>query len=283
MTDFEALVSEVQIRDRHRPSLAVLGSFDHFGASLLGKVAERYLAAFDGVEHPDRQADASILWFKDVAPVEHGGRGRLINARLRSVEKRTVVACFEETFGYSLSVDPLEFAGPCVAKSNLNAQHDGRLLEAPIAEADPSLVYQRLVDNVAGLFRGEAVICDFRLPVILGHVPFAYLKFRPQASRFSNTNLFVKLAAVTDVLTVREVDLCLEFCRRLGLDYGEIDVLRDRNDGRLYVVDANNRSFGPPKGLHPMESDIALRLIGEAVVRRFFNPAVPILSDRDPA
>ena len=32
----------------------------------------------------------------------------------------------------------------------------------------------------------------------------------------------------------------LQFCRAIGLDYGELDVLRDNGDGRIYVVDANN-------------------------------------------
>jgi hypothetical protein len=31
----------------------------------------------------------------------------------------------------------------------------------------------------------------------------------------------------------------------MGLDYGELDVLRDADDGRLYVVDVNTTPFGP--------------------------------------
>ena len=48
-------------------------------------------------------------------------------------------------------------------------------------------------------------------------------------------------------------------------------MLRDRQDGRIYIVDANNRPFGPPNGIHPFEEDVALRLIGEAWLSRVFG------------
>lgn len=35
-------------------------------------------------------------------------------------------------------------------------------------------------------------------------------------------------------------------CRIMGLDYGELDVLRDTEDGKLYVADVNNTPWDPP-------------------------------------
>jgi hypothetical protein len=32
----------------------------------------------------------------------------------------------------------------------------------------------------------------------------------------------------------------------MGLDYGELDAVRDAASGRLYVLDVNNTPFGPP-------------------------------------
>lgn len=43
-----------------------------------------------------------------------------------------------------------------------------------------------------------------------------------------------------------EAELLLRLCRALGLDYGELDVLRDVEDGKLYVVDVNNTPWAPP-------------------------------------
>jgi hypothetical protein len=46
--------------------------------------------------------------------------------------------------------------------------------------------------------------------------------------------------------------------RKMGIDYGEFDILRDK-DGRIYVVDVNNTPWGPPNGLPEFESNIALK------------------------
>jgi hypothetical protein len=43
-----------------------------------------------------------------------------------------------------------------------------------------------------------------------------------------------------DLLSPDEITKLIAFCSQSGLDYGEIDVLRYRSDGRIYVVDVNN-------------------------------------------
>jgi len=48
------------------------------------------------------------------------------------------------------------------------------------------------------------------------------------------------------VLSEEEADRVQRFCRGMGLDYGELDAVRDASSGRLYVVDVNNTPFGPP-------------------------------------
>lgn len=37
--------------------------------------------------------------------------------------------------------------------------------------------------------------------------------------------------------------------RSIGLDWGGVDVLRDRSSGRIYIVDANKTDMGPPVAL----------------------------------
>ena len=39
------------------------------------------------------------------------------------------------------------------------------------------------------------------------------------------------------------------FAADLGLDWGGVDVLRDRMSGRIYIVDANKTDMGPPVAL----------------------------------
>lgn len=70
------------------------------------------------------------------------------------------------------------------------------------------------------------------------------------------------MVPVTSVFSGIEKEKILAFTEKFGLDYGEVDVLRDNDDGRLYVIDVNNTPFGPPKHLPPEQSWQALEKMG---------------------
>jgi len=84
-------------------------------------------------------------------------------------------------------------------------------------------------------------------------------------------NHAVSLFSPADVLASHEVELCRNFCREIGLDYGELDVLRDRKDGQIYIVDANNTPAGPPNGLTEESRQTAIRLMAACFVKEFFG------------
>jgi hypothetical protein len=52
----------------------------------------------------------------------------------------------------------------------------------------------------------------------------------------------------------------------MGLDYAELDVLRDHRDGRLFVVDANPTPWWQ-NGLRPRERQAAISRLGAAFDR----------------
>jgi hypothetical protein len=214
-----------------------------------------------------------LLWPEVLAAPEGAPRGPsppagwlrgALNGGSREPDKRTVERVFEETFGYGLAVDPTAHRGPCVAKSNRGSTHDGRVIECPIPVADPALAYEVLVDNRAA--GGDAVL-DLRVPVIGGEIPFVYLKYRPLSTRFSNTNSAVALAEPEDVLLDGELERLAAFCRGMGLDLGELDVLRDRGSGRVYVVDANRPAWGPPGPMRVADAVRAVRAYAAAFAR----------------
>ena len=51
--------------------------------------------------------------------------------------------------------------------------------------------------------------------------------------------------------------------KKMSVDYGELDVLRDK-DGRIYVVDVNNTPAGPPKKLPNQACRIALKRMSKS-------------------
>jgi len=61
-----------------------------------------------------------------------------------------------------------------------------------------------------------------------------------------------------------------EFCSRIGLDYGELDVLRNKDDGKIYIVDVNYTPWGPPAKLSDDENRIALIRMSEVFKQLYF-------------
>lgn len=163
----------------------------------------------------------------------------IININCEDISKSSVDKVFHTVFGYSVSVNPLTYTGKCVVKSNLNYQHDGKIISCPISTIKSGVVYNKLIDNeVEG-----CMVLDYRVPVFKHVIPFVYLKQRSLEDRFGgglNNLISVRLASVHNVFSEEEIRKILCFSQKIGLEYGELDVLRDRTDKRLYIVDANN-------------------------------------------
>lgn len=192
------------------------------------------------------------------------GDSGVINARLADISKHAVARAFADVFGYGLEVDPTEYRGRIVEKSNRNAAHDGRLLAGPVAPETvrPDCVYQKAIDNTSE----DGLVLDYRLPVHGGRIPLVYLKYRPVETRFSNTNALVRLGSPSEAFSEAELERILSLAAAMGVDYGEFDVLRDK-DGRIYVVDINNTPNGPPNGLPVREAKRAMTLLAKSFDR----------------
>jgi hypothetical protein len=190
-----------------------------------------------------------------------------LNTHCPNIAKDHVQTVFEQVFGYPLRIDPTTYRGPCVRKSLINARHDGRIIQCPIPQAEPGYVYQRLVNNQFS----PSLTLDLRTPVYRGEIPVIYKKFRPIAVRFGDPNDHVKIARPEDVYTPEERGMIKKFCRTFGLDYGGVDVMRDVDDGRLYIVDVNTTPFGPPKELTAYDRARALSRLATMFQKQFID------------
>lgn len=213
----------------------------------------------------DDPAEADIhFYFEDrefrVAPARSPSNKPSFNVGCFDIRKSVVARTFEEVFGYGLSIDPSVHRGRAVEKSELNGRHDGRVVECPIAVPQRDRVYQRLIDNT---FDGREFI-DIRTPVVGGKIPFVYLKRRRPDLRFSNENHRVDLIDAGAVLSEAERGKISEFAHAMSLDFGGLDVLRDREDGRIYIVDVNKTDMGPPSALSGAEKLAAMRGLAAA-------------------
>lgn len=186
------------------------------------------------------EADAAF-YFEDAtagAPPDCDAPRRF-NFDCPDVSKSRVAQVFEATFGYPLTIDPGRWTGLAVCKGEGNGAHDGTLVQCP-TPALPGRVYQRLIDTVEA---GEVV--DLRTPCVGGEPVMVFVKRRPEGERFANFNTSVELKAPADVFSAEELTALRRFCAAMRLDWGGLDVLRDRADGRLYIVDVNKTDMPP--------------------------------------
>jgi hypothetical protein len=187
------------------------------------------------------------------------------NAQCQDISKSVLEVHHKAVMGYGLQLNPLTHNGPLLEKGNGNALHDGRILQGPLNVEDlrKDKVYQKVVDNRAA--DGRPV--DLRLVWLQGATPMAYLKFKSESARFTNETVEVVSVEAQDMLHGSERDQISALMTRLGVNWAELDILRDRADGRVYVVDINPTPWGPPAQLPSPEADAAVRLIAAQLER----------------
>jgi hypothetical protein len=211
------------------------------------------------------QADV-VMQFEDAtfspnpAPARLKAGATLVNFDCSDISKTAVARASEIAFGRQLAVDPATFVGPAVEKSEINAAHDGRIVQCP-TPALPGRVYQRVIDN-RGL--DPDLVEDLRTCTVAGQAVCVFIKRREVTKRFLNTNVDVALKTPEEVFTPAEREQISAFTRELKLDWGGVDVLRDRADGKLYIVDANKTDMGPPIGLNLPDKLRATRILAAA-------------------
>lgn len=219
-------------------------------------------AAWNGVRiarSPDEAQAAFYFEDATVAAPPPRWHSRAFNYGCADISKTRVAEVFGEVFGYPLSLDPEAGAGLAVEKGEGNGVHDGRIVRLP-RRARPGRTYQRLIDNVEN---GLAV--DLRTPFVGGKPVVVFLKRRRVEDRFANHNCSVGMARPEDVFSADEIETLGVFCRAMGLDWGGLDVLRDRTTGRLYVVDVNKTDMGPPIALPFFHKLLAVARMGRAL------------------
>lgn len=204
---------------------------------------------------------------------EHSGRDLIntwfLNQELKDISKKKVAIINKDVFGYDLDVDPLKYTGKVVKKSDLNGLHDGVIIECPIAfsDYDKNYVYNVCVNNVNN--KNEAV--DYRVIYMNGIIDIFYEKTRPLNSRFNTHKSTSKIRKTKSEFSDEEISNMTSFCKQIGADYGEMDVLRDRTTGKLYIVDFAKTPFGPLYGFTTKDRLKAIEEITVAFINNIFK------------
>mgnify|MGYP002823145379 FL=1 len=185
---------------------------------------------------------------------------KVINLYSRDISKKFIDKIHQDVFGYATIVDPLIYNDKIVRKNDINAKHDGVIIQGPIDSVENGFIYQRLIDNGYS----NDLVMDIRVPIVSKALDFVYIKLRSIDERFKNTTVDTKTKNIDEILNQEEIELINEYCSRLKLEYGELDVLRDKKDGKIYVVDVNNTPQGPPANTSKNDSAFALQKLASA-------------------
>lgn len=222
----------------------------------------RSAAAWGGMRLVPAAGADVVMAFEDATwsrLIAMPGAGRALNFGCPDISKSRVAAVFEQVFGYPLAIDPGSHRGLAVQKSEINSMHDGRLVRCP-TERRAGLVYQRLVDTIDG-----ASATDLRTPCVGGRAVFVWEKTKPADDLFSIFSRTALLRRPEQVFSADERAAIARFCAAMALDWGGLDILRDRGDGRIYIVDVNKTDVGPVIALSLRDKLVSIARLADAL------------------
>jgi len=206
-------------------------------------------------------ADAAIYFEDQTQATPPSPRhARAFNFGVGDVSKTYVAHVMEEAFGYPLALDPITHEGEAVEKGEGNGLHDGRLVQCPTARV-PGKAYQRVIKTEGA----DGWAHDLRTACVGGKPVVVFVKQKPAAARFSIQNTSVVVKAPAEVFSAAEIAQLEAFCAAMKLDWGGLDVLREHDTGRLYVVDVNKTDTGPAVVLNWRDRARATTLLSDAL------------------
>lgn len=199
-------------------------------------------------------------------PFKTDTKMHIINKACNDISKENVEKNFKSTFGYGTFIDPLTFQGKAVKKSNINAMHDGEIISCPLKQKENGYIYQKLINTLVD----NNLVEELRITVIKYNPVLCQVKTRPEAVRFSRQTTSTYISKPVQALSATEIQQINHFCANLGLEFGSLDILRDKDDRRIYIVDANNTPHGPKK-LSKKDAALAVQILSDAFAKAYLS------------
>ena len=153
----------------------------------------------------------------------------IINGGCCDVTKSHVDKIFAEVFGYSSIIDPTN-SHYYLKKSEKQGDKSGEVVEDP-HKPEEGYIYQKIINNILGGYR-----IDYRTHIIGGEIVWVREKWKEDIV----SPELIKSRPANDVFMTSEKNKILDFCQRIGLNFGELDILKDYSSGKIYIVDVND-------------------------------------------
>ena len=157
----------------------------------------------------------------------------VINLRCNDVSKSNVTKIYQEVFKNTLGVNPEKYTGRAVAKRN-EGQGDksGKIINCP-CKKEKGWHYEKLLQDIS-----TGRIQEFRV-FIVGGIAAVNIKQKKIGNRFHTIVEKNEYKSINEVFNIAEVRKINQFCKEIGAEYCELDILRDKE---IYIIDVNNIS-----------------------------------------
>lgn len=208
------------------------------------------------------------IWFQDQtksdAIASFPGKA-ILNIHCTDISKKNVEKLHEKIWGYGMEIDPKTHQGKCVIKSDENAVHDGHIVQCPVAEYDPTKVYQIVINN-----EDSGEFFDYRVAVMKQEVVIIYKKFKTLEKRFTNDTHRAEIASL-EIIPETVKNKIVLFCNEIQCDFCELDVLFDQDSQKWFVIDINKTPYGPPASLTTLDKEKAVTQLSDGFHRNFLS------------
>ena len=191
-----------------------------------------------GIQHhndPEQAHDVVFYWNYDkevtaLHPVIENADS-VINKGCYDISKKRTAQYFD-----NLTIDPQTYTGLAVRKKDIQCSKDDELIQCP-CECDEGYICRRYIET-----RVDGVYHTYRLFYMNAIVMLAVV-LNPGDFNNKSGERTIERRDIKIIPSAKRHDI-VNGCKAMGVDYCEIDLLRDVNTGEWFVIDINNIAGG---------------------------------------
>ena len=176
--------------------------------------------------------------------------GKLVlNHHLNNVTKQHVDECFTRAFGYSSLISDT-YQGQYLSKRNQQSRGAVSVLLPEVSGKKSTNIDKyspdyRIKQKIIRTDKDSGWCIEYRY-MKFGEYSYVIEKQKPPSRRYRSNAKKYRAINIPEAFYEDEHDKIESFCNFIGLDFGEVDVLREAETGALYIVDVNNIAGGAP-------------------------------------
>ena len=225
--------------------IGIIGDFSHFKNSKLYNLMKNNFEAYN----KNNNYNLLLMW----EPFEKidipNTNIYIINKNLKDISKKGLEKMHKKIFGYNLIVNPTTYNDKFISKANgsnklgsaKNPHYKLYTNKLKPEQVNKNFIYQKYINNTDD----KNNIVDYRV--------FIFKKKVKYVIKYLVTNQFITRAATSNQKSFVEYEEYFkksniikinQFINELDLEYGELDIIIDKNKKKIYIIDVNNTPSG---------------------------------------